>query len=403
MSNQPGIPIIGFFRERETYGCFSNWYAAEFYYAGKHFAHAEQFMMYHKVLMFGKHDLAEQIMRSTDPGICKNIARQPFPEFDSKLWSRTRKAIVKRGIRAKFRQNPDILAMLLGTGNALIAECSANDTTWGIGFGIDDERWHDVSTWRGKNLLGRILMEVREEFRREMALCPSASLAHDPDYYNRDIPQWNTTPGALRLVPQYYDAIHAYADTLDSYSTRQAFYHSHTLADWENLLLSNQSGSLLANGFFEMKWDIYDTARSLEGAGASSDSRVAFCRKHIPSLQVIDANANLKEQCRRFSVYAIPNMQRDLYAYLSQFMLEAYDASMVIPNYRDLVEECGAERWVAEPVPELLQTLDAEHILGCIAWHFRRDHFVEGSLISRSIAAGHMLRMMETYLEKASL
>ena len=30
--------MIGFFHENEEYGCFSNWYPAEFDYAGRHFA-----------------------------------------------------------------------------------------------------------------------------------------------------------------------------------------------------------------------------------------------------------------------------------------------------------------------------------------------------------------------------
>ena len=41
--------MIGFFHENEVYGSFSNWYPAEFDYAGRHFANSEQFMMYHMV------------------------------------------------------------------------------------------------------------------------------------------------------------------------------------------------------------------------------------------------------------------------------------------------------------------------------------------------------------------
>ena len=55
---------------------------------------------------------------------------------------------------------------------------------------------------------------------------------------------------------------------------------------------------------------------------------------------------------------------------------------------------------VAEPTEEELKALFAEQILGCIAWHFRRDHFSNGSLIDSSIAEGHMLRMLKVYVEK---
>ena len=44
-------------------------------YAGKQFANSEQYMMYHKVMMFGKKDLAAQIMQTSDPMKCKKIGR----------------------------------------------------------------------------------------------------------------------------------------------------------------------------------------------------------------------------------------------------------------------------------------------------------------------------------------
>ena len=81
-------------------------------------------------------------------------------------------------------------------------------------------------------------------------------------------------------------------------------------------------------------------------------------------------------------------------------MLEAYDSDIVIHNYRVLVEESRATRWVGNPPEEMLVALDAEHVLACIAWHFRADHFNNGSLISYSIAGGHMLRMLKIYADK---
>ncbi len=81
-------------------------------------------------------------------------------------------------------------------------------------------------------------------------------------------------------------------------------------------------------------------------------------------------------------------------------MHEAYASNIVVKNYRELVEECGGDAWVGNPTDEKLELLDAEHVLGCIAWHFRRDHFAEGSLIDDSIADGHMLCMLKSYVSK---
>lgn len=61
-------------------------------------------------------------------------------------------------IRLKFRQHPKLKKKLLGTGDAVLIE----GNTW------HDNIWGDCSCpkcWNieGKNLLGRILMQVREE------------------------------------------------------------------------------------------------------------------------------------------------------------------------------------------------------------------------------------------------
>lgn len=47
----------------------------------------------------------------------------------------------------------------------LLAECAPNDNKWGIGIAVDDPRRFDVKEWTGHNLLGRILMDVRDEMR----------------------------------------------------------------------------------------------------------------------------------------------------------------------------------------------------------------------------------------------
>ena len=257
--------MIGFYHEYDEYGCFSNWYPAEFDYAGMHFANSEQFMMYHKVLMFRKYDLADQIVKTSDPGTCKKIAGQKFPEFNSALWDKTSYTIVKRGVKAKFSQNPDILQILLGTGNLLLAECSANDRKWGIGIDIHDpERMH-VAKWTGRNLLGRILMEVRDELRQEILTSKDGKLTYTEA---RDLPpiqEWKMTAGELKRIPQFYQAIHAYSDTLPDQHAKQAFYFGCYLCDWEVAMRGNMGGGLPIIGFYEMKQDIYNTARRLRG------------------------------------------------------------------------------------------------------------------------------------------
>ena len=126
-----------------------------------------------------------------------------------------------------------------------------------------------------------------------------------------------------------------------------------------------------------------------------------YCLKYIPILEMIDTDPSLKEACAKHSAYAKDEKHASLINYLYQyFMKEAYKKGIVVTNYNELVEEAGMKDKVAEPTEEELKTLSADQILGCIAWHFRRDYFSNGSLIDSSIAEGHMLRMLKAYVEK---
>jgi ribA/ribD-fused uncharacterized protein len=69
------------------------------------------------------------------------------------------------GLISKFTQNPDILKILLDTEDKILAEASPYDKIWGIGFAEDDPRAKYQSQWQGKNLLGKVLMRVRERIR----------------------------------------------------------------------------------------------------------------------------------------------------------------------------------------------------------------------------------------------
>lgn len=144
-----------------------------------------------------------------------------------------------------------------------------------------------------------------------------------------------------------------------------------------------------------------DTGKPDTTKPSKATPQLDFCFKYIPILEMIDADPSLKEACAKHSAYAKDEKHASLINYLyDYFMKEAYKKGIVVTNYMELVEEAGMKDKVAEPTEEELKTLSADQILGCIAWHFRRDYFSNGSLIDRSIAEGHMLRMLKAYVEK---
>ena len=70
---------------------------------------------------------------------------------------------IKRGLVAKFTQNPELCGLLRNTGDTILAECAVKDTIWGIGLSMHNEDRFYPHRWKGLNLLGYLLMEVRDE------------------------------------------------------------------------------------------------------------------------------------------------------------------------------------------------------------------------------------------------
>ncbi|MGI5126851.1 NADAR domain-containing protein [Pseudonocardia sp. CA-107938] len=67
---------------------------------------------------------------------------------------------------AKFGAHPDLGAYLRGTRARVLVEASPVDAIWGIGCAASDERAARAATWRGLNLLGFALMDVRDALER---------------------------------------------------------------------------------------------------------------------------------------------------------------------------------------------------------------------------------------------
>jgi predicted NAD-dependent protein-ADP-ribosyltransferase YbiA (DUF1768 family) len=106
-------------------------------------------------------------------GCFSNFSRHPI-ELGGKMWPTSERYFQARSspardsvkdqimldaVRTKFNQHNDLRATLLGTGDARIVEHTANDSYWG-----------DGGDGSGRNRLGQILTQVREELRIEFAL-----------------------------------------------------------------------------------------------------------------------------------------------------------------------------------------------------------------------------------------
>lgn len=140
-----------FNRTDDPYGCFSNfskhpilvvttWPTSEHYFQAQKFLDGE---------------LQFKILMEPSPMIAARMGRnRSWPLRPD--WDDVRDDVMRTAIRAKVRQHHDVRDTLLSTGNAEIVEYTKSDSYWG-----------DGGDGSGKNMLGRILMEVRDELTKD--------------------------------------------------------------------------------------------------------------------------------------------------------------------------------------------------------------------------------------------
>ncbi|KAL8993786.1 MAG: hypothetical protein Q9188_007238 [Gyalolechia gomerana] len=164
-----GGPIY-FFREHEhPYGFLSQWFEAPFTAPSPDsmahpmtFRTTEQYMMYHKAILFNDPETGSRIMLADTPKEQKTLGRK-VKGFDGETRNAHREKIVEEGNWNKFcnsKQGTKLINMLVGTGERELVEASPFDTIWGVGYGANKadanrDRW-------GENLLGKALMRVRD-------------------------------------------------------------------------------------------------------------------------------------------------------------------------------------------------------------------------------------------------
>lgn len=82
-----------------------------------------------------------------------------FPSKDDPLrkdWESVKVNVMRYAVLSKFWENEDIREKLLDTGDAVLVEHTDRDSYWG-----------DGGNGSGRNMLGRILMEVRTVLKDE--------------------------------------------------------------------------------------------------------------------------------------------------------------------------------------------------------------------------------------------
>lgn len=148
-------------------GFLSQWHPSIFEVESRQFTCAEQYMMFSKARLFEDDQMAGKIMATTSPADQKRLGQQ-VRNFQPDIWDQKKIEIVFDGNLAKFSQNSGLRKKLIATGSAILVEANPKDIIWGIGLSENDPSVFDPTAWRGENLLGEILMQVRSKLTQRL-------------------------------------------------------------------------------------------------------------------------------------------------------------------------------------------------------------------------------------------
>ena len=149
-------------------GCLSQFWPAPFTVDGVTYGTAEHWMMAQKARLFDDGATLREILKARTPQAAKSLGRA-VRGFSEDRWGAARYQIVVEGNFAKFSHHDDLHRYLVSTGDRVLVEASPVDRVWGVGLAKDDKRATTPSRWRGLNLLGFALMEVRDQLERDAA------------------------------------------------------------------------------------------------------------------------------------------------------------------------------------------------------------------------------------------
>ena len=135
------------------------------------FTSSEQMFMYFKAKHFGDTEIMEQILAAKTPKEAKKLGRgvRGFNEIE---WTKHRMNYMYEAVWSKFNQNGRLLIKLLDKkfDNKTFVEASPYDKIWGSGMGMNDSGVDDENNWRGMNLLGKTITNIRQKFKYNILL-----------------------------------------------------------------------------------------------------------------------------------------------------------------------------------------------------------------------------------------
>ncbi|WP_246314278.1 NADAR family protein [Paenibacillus foliorum] len=162
---KPEERFIRFYETNKPYGCFSNFAKYPVTLINKEWVTTEHYFQAQK---FVGTEYEEEVRLAITPMEATRLGRDRNKPL-RKDWEDCKVQIMREALIAKVEQHPRIKSILLSTGDCTIVEHTTNDAYWG-----------DGGNGQGQNMLGKLLMEIRNGLD-----------GYAPEFF---LPQWVAFP-----------------------------------------------------------------------------------------------------------------------------------------------------------------------------------------------------------------
>lgn len=156
-ASEPARPEIRFYRANEKpYGAFSNLFPRPVTFEGRTYPTAEH------AYQAGKprnQSVREWLLSAPTPSLLAMAAHGLYTWDIVSNWSAIKTDRMRDVLRCKFTQHADLRTLLLSTEDARLVEAASSNTP-------TNRYWGEVNG-KGRNMLGRLLMNLRTELRRQ--------------------------------------------------------------------------------------------------------------------------------------------------------------------------------------------------------------------------------------------
>jgi len=156
----PKRNTIRFYRTTDKFGEFSNFAAFPIRLKDVEWPTSEHYFQAQK---FAGTPHEEAVRVAASPTVAAKMGRDRRRPL-RRDWESAKDDVMREAVLAKFQQHAPLLSLMLSTGDAEIVEHTKNDSYWG-----------DGGDGSGQNMLGLILMEIRDRLRQNTPVSETPS------------------------------------------------------------------------------------------------------------------------------------------------------------------------------------------------------------------------------------